>query len=89
MAATVAIMMVIHKLSWPLKTRYPEKGRITSLGMGNELDSRIINPKMPGYPHKDTVFFMLLVKEIIVLTKGPLVRDESSTKMSSKNSNET
>ena len=57
--------------------------------MGNELDSRIIKPKMPGYPHNDTVFFMLLVKEIIVLTKGPLVMGEFSMKTSSKNSNET
>jgi hypothetical protein len=32
---------------------------------------------------------MLLVKEIIVLTKGPLVKGEGSTKKSCKNSNET
>ena len=44
---------------------------------------------MPGYPHNDMVFFTLLVKEIIALTKGPLVRGEPSTNTSSKNSNET
>lgn len=57
--------------------------------MGNELDSRTIKTKIPGYPHDETVFFTLPVKEIIALTKGPLVKDEPSTKTSAKNSNKT
>lgn len=56
-----------------------------SLGIGKELASSTIKPKIPRYPQDEIVWVTFFVKCITVLMRGPFVQDEFimvSTKIS-------
>ena len=46
----VPIITTYHRLKSPLKDRKPENGITTSLGMGKQALSKVINIKSPEYP---------------------------------------
>ena len=59
-------IMTAMMLNFPVETRYPENGIMTSLGIGISALSATIKKKIPRYPEFDIVWMIKFVRLLII-----------------------